>query len=101
MSGFDRARYDQPPEIFSNAGTLLDGSLSGSADRDPRYRPSGSGRGVPDDQITKVSLYSYHSWRDNAQFVREVDGRTFTSQNETYPLPTGEFISPVSIVSSI
>ena len=36
------------------------------------------------------SVLSYASTRDIGQFVREVNGRRFNTQNTTYILPSGE-----------
>lgn len=36
------------------------------------------------------STYSYQSVRDIANFIRELNGRKFNSQNQTYMLPAGQ-----------
>ncbi|CCA67628.1 hypothetical protein PIIN_01456 [Serendipita indica DSM 11827] len=88
-----RARYDQVAYNF----TPSQGATSTSGTSYYRSKRKGGAWSRDPDKddgktditaTTDASFYSYHSSRDLAAFVREMDGRMFNNQNELYMLPS-------------
>lgn len=70
----NQARYDQDPLDFS--------ASQAASSRGGKSHAESTDDGM-------ASIYSYSSARDVLQFVKEMNGRFFNTQNDTYALPSG------------
>lgn len=93
----DRGVYEQPPLNFSDVASTDASNLGTNhhftvnINRNTRSNQSRTGYTLNGDQSTNESTFSFRSTRDISQFVKEENGRTFNTLNETYWLPTGTF----------
>lgn len=79
-------RYDQDAENFTPS------EAASSITHEPPYyigdtRTQSSRKSK--DEGSNFSLYTYYSQADAPKFIKEVDGRGYNTQNDTYFLPSG------------